>query len=277
MRIVIDCANGADYKAAPCILRELGAEVFAYGDKPDGSNINKECGSMHPDLISRKVWEHRAHIGIAHDGDADRVMLCDENGKLVDGDDIMAIAGMHMLEKGNLAKKTLVATVMSNAGLDQVIQKAGGKVIRTAVGDKNVIDEMLKKDYNFGGESSGHLIFRDYATTGDGLIAALQILSIMKEKDASLHQLTGKWQRFPQIITNIRVRSKPPFEELDGVLDLVKEAEKALQPQGGRVLLRYSGTEPKARLLLEGPVLSDLEKWNQPIADSLKQKIGATG
>lgn len=275
MRIVIDCAHGAAYKAAPCILRELGAEVFAYGDKPDGSNINKECGSMHPDLICRKVWEHRAHIGIAHDGDADRVLLCDENGKLVDGDDIMAIAGIHMLETGSLAKKTLVATVMSNAGLDQVIQKAGGKVIRTAVGDKNVIDEMLKKDFNFGGESSGHIIFRDYATTGDGLIAALQILSIMKEKDASLHQLTGKWQRFPQIITNIRVGSKPPFEELEGVLGLVKEAEKALQSQGGRVLLRYSGTEPKARLLLEGPVLSDLEKWNQPIADSLRQKIGA--
>ena len=152
---------------------------------------------MHPDLICRKVWEHRAHIGIAHDGDADRVLLCDENGKLVDGDDIMAIAGIHMLETNQLAKKTLVATVMSNAGLDQVIQKAGGKVMRTAVGDKNVIDEMLQHGYNFGGESSGHIIFRDYATTGDGLIAALQILSIMKEKDVSLHQLTGKWKRFP--------------------------------------------------------------------------------
>src|SRR5512137_683587 len=183
LRIVVDCAHGAAYKSTPCVLRELGAEVVVYGNQPDGKNINKDCGSMHPSLMCQKIWDHRADIGIAHDGDGDRVLLCDDKANLVDGDDIMAIAGLDLLAQGKLAKRTVVSTVMSNAGLETAITAAGGRVVRTAVGDRQVIDEMLRNGYNFGGEQSGHLIFRDYSTTGDGLVGALQVLRIMKVKD----------------------------------------------------------------------------------------------
>jgi phosphoglucosamine mutase len=275
MKIVVDCGHGAAYKSTPCVLRELGAELLVMGNQPDGRNINLGCGSMHPEAMCAKVREAGAHLGIAHDGDADRVILCDETGTMIDGDDIMAIAALDMLKQGALANKTLVSTVMSNAGLDAAVNAAGGRVIRTAVGDKNVIDEMLKGGFNFGGEQSGHLIFRDHATTGDGLIAALQMLRIMKERDAKLSQLAKCWTRYPQLVTNVRVREKKPFEQLDGVLALVKQAEAAVAAGGGRVLLRYSGTEPKARLLIEGPDQSVLEKWSHSICDAIKKQVGA--
>jgi phosphoglucosamine mutase len=275
MRIVVDCAHGAAYKSTPCVLRELGAEIFVYGNHPDGANINKECGSMHPRLMCQKVWEHGAHLGIAHDGDADRVLLCDEAGHLIDGDDVMAICGLEMLAEGSLRDKTLVSTVMSNAGLDAVINAAGGRVLRTAVGDKNVIDEMLRGGYNLGGEQSGHMIFRDHSTTGDGLVCALQILRTMKARGRPLSELTRCWKRFPQLLENIKVRDKRPFEDLDGVSSLLAEAEKDLKPRGGRVLLRYSGTEPKARLLLEGPDQAKLEDWRNRILEPLRRQIGA--
>ncbi|HNQ72669.1 MAG TPA: phosphoglucosamine mutase [Verrucomicrobiota bacterium] len=275
MRIVVDCANGAAYKATPCVLRELGAEVMVFGDKPNGKNINDDCGSMHPENVCRLVKEFRADVGIAHDGDADRVLMCDERGQMIDGDDIMAIAALDLLTQGLLAKKTLVATVMSNAGLDAAIGAAGGRVVRTGVGDKLVIDEMLRGGFNFGGEQSGHLIFRDYATTGDGLVAALQILRIMKLRGQPLSQLAQCWRRFPQLVSNVKVREKKPFEQLPGVLDLVARAEAEVKPAGGRVLLRYSGTEPKARLLLEGPDPAVLERWSREICTALKQQVGA--
>jgi phosphoglucosamine mutase len=274
LRIVVDCGNGAGYKSAPCVLRELGAEVIVFGNQPDGKNINENCGSMYPKNLCDQVVAHQAHIGIAHDGDADRVLLCDENGTLADGDDIMAIAALDLLERGTLAEKTLVATVMSNAGLETAIKKAGGKVIRTQVGDKNVIDELLKKDLNFGGEQSGHLIFRDFSTTGDGLVAALQILRIMRESGRPLSKLAKCWTRFPQVVTNVKVREKIPFEKLDDVLALVAAAETHLKSGGGRVLLRYSGTEPKARLLLEGREEKDLKAWSQKICGSIQKQIG---
>jgi phosphoglucosamine mutase len=274
VKIVLDCGHGAAYKASPCVLRELGAEVVVYGNQPDGKNINQECGSMHPEAMCRKVVEHGAHIGIAHDGDADRVLLCDETGKLIDGDDIMAIAALEMLAEKSLAKKTLVATVMSNAGLEAAIKNAGGTMLRTAVGDKNVIDEMLREGFNFGGEQSGHLIFRDYGTTGDGLVAALQILRIIKAKDQPLSQLGKCWTRFPQLVTNVKVREKKPFEHLDGVSQLVADAEKELTAQGGRLLLRYSGTEPKLRLLVEGRDAAVLEKWSKQICGAIQKQIG---
>ena len=288
VRIVVDCANGAAYKSTPCVLAELGAEIIVYGNHPDGTNINKECGSMHPEALCRKVVEHQAHLGIAHDGDADRVLLCDETGTLIDGDDIMAIAALDLLcepghhenmfrhphATGGLSGKTLVTTVMSNAGLEAAILAAGGKVVRTSVGDKNVIDEMLRNDLNFGGEQSGHLIFRDYSTTGDGLVAALQILRIMKSKDTPLSKLAKCWTRFPQLVTNVRVREKKPFEQLDGVMKLVSEAELELKAQGGRLLLRYSGTEPKARLLLEGRDAKTLEAWSGKIIGAIQKQIG---
>ncbi len=275
MRIVVDCANGAAYKATPCVLRELGAEVMVFGDKPNGKNINEDCGSMHPQNLCRLVREFRADLGIAHDGDADRVLMCDEHGQMIDGDDIMAIAALDLLAQGALAEKTLVATVMSNAGLDAAITAAGGKVIRTGVGDKLVIDEMLRYGFNFGGEQSGHLIFRDYATTGDGLVAALQILRIMKMRGKKLSQLAQCWQRFPQLVSNVKVREKKPFDQLNNVLELVARAEAEVQPVGGRVLLRYSGTEPKARLLIEGPDQAVLERWSREICAAIKQQVGA--
>ena len=275
VRIVVDCAHGAAYKSTPCVLRELGAEIIVYGNQPDGMNINQDCGSMHPEAMCRRVVEHKAHLGIAHDGDADRVLLCDEKGNLIDGDDIMAIAALDMLAQKKLAGKTLVATVMSNAGLEAAIKTAGGRVIRTAVGDRNVIDEMLRHGFNFGGEQSGHLIFRDFGTTGDGLVAALQMLRIVKARQMPLSKLAKCWTRFPQLITNVGVREKIPFEQLDGVLKLVKQAEAELKSAGGRVLLRYSGTEPKARLLLEGRDAKVLEKWSQKITGAIQKQIGA--
>jgi phosphoglucosamine mutase len=275
MRIVVDCGHGAAYKSTPCVLRELGAEVFVFGNEPDGMNINKECGSMHPEQTCMKVRELRADLGLAHDGDADRLLLCDETGALVDGDDILAITGVDMLLGGSLNQNTVVATVMSNAGLDATIEAAGGRVVRTAVGDKNVIDEMLRYGYNLGGEQSGHIIFGDYSTTGDGLVSALQVLRIMKSKKTPLSKLARTWTRFPQVITNIRVREKKPFEQLDGVIELVGKAEEAVKCEGGRVLLRYSGTEPKARLLIEGRSPALLEDWSKKIGEAIRKQVGA--
>ena len=274
VRIAVDCAHGAAYKSTPCVLRELGAEIVVFGNHPDGTNINRECGSMFPQNICSKVREYRADLGISHDGDADRVLLCDETGTLIDGDDIMVVAALELLKEGALAEKTLVTTVMSNAGLDAAIKSAGGKVVRTAVGDKNVIDEMLRGGFNFGGEQSGHLIFRDYSTTGDGLVAALQILRIIKTRGVTLSKLRKCWTRFPQLVTNVKVREKIPFAQLGGVLDLVRKAEEAVSSEGGRVLLRYSGTEPKARLLIEGRDPVALEHWTREICDAIKKQVG---
>ncbi len=275
LRIVVDCAHGAAYKTTPAVLQELGAELIVFGAQPNGTNINHECGSMHPENLCRKVREYRADIGIAHDGDADRVLLCDENGQLIDGDDIMAIASLQMLAEGTLRNKTLVTTVMSNAGLRAAVEAAGGQVLVTPVGDRHVIDAMLEHDLNFGGEQSGHLIFRDHSTTGDGLVAALQILSAMKTRGEPLSKLGRCWTRYPQLVRNVKVRVKTPFSELDEVDDLVKKAEAEVKPQGGRVLLRYSGTEPKARLLIEGPDRAVMERWCTEICAAIQRQVGA--
>src|SRR2546425_3472035 len=184
---------------------------------------------MHQQQMCQKVWEHRAHLGISHDGDADRVLFCDEAGHLIDGDDVMAICGLEMLAQGTLQDKTLVATVMSNAGLDAVIQEAGGRVVHTEVGDKNVIDEMFRCGFNLGGEQSGHMIFRDFSTTGDGLVSALQILRIMRSRETPLSKLAQCWTRFPQLVSNVVVREKRAFEELDNMSNLLAEAEAELK------------------------------------------------
>jgi len=275
MRIVVDCAHGASYKSTPCVLRELGAEVIVFGNQPDGTNINRDCGSMHPEVISQKVRDLRADLGIAHDGDADRVILCDESGALTDGDDVLGICGLEMLAQGSLARQTVVTTIMSNAGLEAAFKKAGGNLLRTAVGDKNVIDEMLKGGYNLGGEQSGHLIFAEHSTTGDGLVAALQILRIMKNRNQPLSKLRGCWTPYPQLVTNVKVREKTPFADLKGVLELVSQAEAKLTPEGGRVLLRYSGTEPKARLLVEGRDREMLRHWSKRICEAIQHQVGA--
>jgi phosphoglucosamine mutase len=273
MRIAVDCAHGATYKSTPCVLRELGATIFVQNDTPDGTNINKNCGSTHPDVIKKAVIENSADIGIAHDGDGDRVILCDETGEIADGDDILAIAAVDFLQRGALKNNTLVATQMSNFGLNECIERAGGKVVRTKVGDKYVIERMMQDDLNVGGEQSGHIIFRDFTTTGDGLVSALQILRIMKQAGRKLSELRKVLQKYPQAIVNVRVKEKPPLEDLPDVLQLVKETERALGAQG-RVLLRYSGTEPVARLLIEGRNGDEIAAMAQKIARRIKEKIG---
>ena len=271
--IALDCANGASYKSSPCILRELGAELHIIHNAPNGRNINANCGSTHPEEIARMVKKTGAKVGISHDGDADRVVLCDENGEVVDGDEIMAIAALDFLKAGRLAHNTLVSTVMSNFGLDETLEKAGGKVIRTKVGDRYVIEEMMRGGYNLGGEQSGHMIFGDFATTGDGVVSALQILRIMAETGKPLSELKRCLSKYPQAQRNLKVREKRPLEQLPGILDLVKDAENALCG-AGRVLLRYSGTEPKIRLLIEGRDGAQINALADGIAGAVQEQIG---
>jgi phosphoglucosamine mutase len=273
MRIAVDCGNGAAYKSTPLVLRELGAEVIVAHNTPNGRNINRDCGSTYPDEIQRIVKEVNAHIGISHDGDADRVLLCDETGTLVDGDEIMAIAAIDFLAQGRLRHNTLVATVMSNFGLNDALTRHKGQVVRTNVGDRYVIESMMKNDYNVGGEQSGHMIFRDYTTTGDGLISALQILRVMVETGKPLSELKSCLTKFPQAQRNLKVRKKTPLEQLPEVVSLVKETERELAG-AGRVLLRYSGTEPKIRLLIEGQDGDRINQRADQIAGLIQAAIG---
>jgi phosphoglucosamine mutase len=274
MHIAVDVANGAAYKSTPCILRELGAELTLAHNEPNGTNINADCGSTHPAEIQRIVRQTGAQVGITHDGDADRVLLCDEEGEIVDGDEILAIAAIDLLRSGHLQKETLVATVMSNFGLDETLAAAGGKVSRTKVGDRYVIEEMLRGEMNLGGEQSGHIIFRDFSTTGDGIVSALQILRIMRQTGKPLSELKGCLKKYPQAQRNLLVKAKPPIDELGEVVKLRDEAVRELGGKG-RVLLRYSGTEPKIRLLIEGRELSQIDRQADRIADAIQKAIGA--
>ncbi|MBA3881550.1 MAG: phosphoglucosamine mutase [Chthoniobacterales bacterium] len=273
MRIAVDVANGAAYKSTPSILRELGADLIVAHDEPNGTNINEQCGSTYPAEIQRIVKETGAQVGITHDGDADRVLLCDENGELVDGDEILAIASIDLLKSGLLRENTLVATVMSNFGLDETLDAAGGKVLRAKVGDRYVIEEMVRRNLNLGGEQSGHMIFRDFSTTGDGIVSALQILRIMRSTGKPLSELKRCLKKYPQAQRNLRVKQKPPLEELPDVMKLVGEAEQELNGKG-RVLLRYSGTEPKIRLLIEGRELAQIDQQANRIAEAIQTAIG---
>src|SRR5215468_10444572 len=249
LRVAVDVANGAAYKSTPCVLRELGAEVAVAHNQPNGMNINDGCGSTYPGEIQRIAKVADADVGITHDGDADRVLLCDENGEIVDGDEILAIAALDLLKSQQLRHNTLVATVMSNFGLEETLAANGGKVIRTKVGDRYVIEEMVSRNLGLGGEQSGHIIFRDFTTTGDGIISALQILRIMHTTSHPLSELKKCLKKYPQAQRNLVVKSKPPIEELREVVELRDEIERELAGKG-RVLLRYSGTESKIRLLI---------------------------
>lgn len=273
LRIVVDCANGASYRTTPAVLRKLGATLSVFHAESDGMNINRACGSTHPEEICRLVRETGAHIGISHDGDADRLLLCDERGEVLDGDELLAMMGLDALRRGTLAGKTLVATVMSNLGLDEVIAAAGGKVIRTAVGDRYVVEVMRAGNFSVGGEQSGHMIFRDHGTTGDGLIAALQIIRIMTESGKPLSELRRVLKKYPQAQRNLRVKGKPPIDSLKDVSSLVSQTESALAGKG-RLLLRYSGTEPKVRLLIEGADEAMINQWADKIAAALTLAIG---
>jgi phosphoglucosamine mutase len=254
-------------------LRELGADLVVINNHPNGTNINANCGSTHPEQIQKLVRECKAQIGITHDGDADRVLLCDENGDLVDGDEIMAIAAVDHLQRGCLEGKTLVATVMSNFGLDETLESRGGKVLRTKVGDRYVIEAMLRDGHNVGGEQSGHMIFRDHASTGDGIVSALQILRVMIETGKPLSELRKVLKKYPQAQRNLRVKDKPPLDTLSEVQKLLAAAEADLSGKG-RVLLRYSGTEPKIRLLIEGRDQAAIDAHADRIAEALRAEIG---
>ncbi len=272
LKIALDCANGAAYKAAPAVLRELGAKLVVQHNQPDGMNINKDCGSLHPQQICKKVLQEHADVGIALDGDADRVIFSDEKGREVDGDDIMAICAKDFF-KDSMRKKLLVATVMSNFGLDKLIESLGGKLIRARVGDRFVIEEMLKHDAYFGGEQSGHIIFKDFTTTGDGLITALQILRIMVETGKKLSELCQLFERFPQILLNVKVREKKNLDEINSVQKAITHANEILKKRG-RTFVRYSGTEPIARVMVEGESQDQIRELAQNIIAAIEKEIG---
>jgi len=255
-RVVIDCANGAGYIVGPTILQELGADVVVVGDKPNGFNINEGCGAIHPEALTKVVLESRADIGIALDGDADRLVIVDEKGNVVDGDKLMAVLAVHLKNQGALKGDGMVATVMSNQGLEEYLESKGIKLLRSAVGDKNVVELMQEDGMNLGGEQSGHIIFSDYAKTGDGISSALQALAYLVETEQKASDAFNPYKSYPQILVNIFVNDKRPFEEIEG-LDILKQKVEA---GGMRHLFRYSGTENKLRLLLEGKDEEKLEK-----------------
>ncbi len=273
IKIVVDCAHGAAYKVAPAVLEELGATVFALGDEPNGTNINDGVGALHPQAMCQAVVDLGAHVGIALDGDADRVIFADERGNIVDGDAIMALCARRLLGRGELQNNTLVATVMSNLGLEHAVRSAGGQLVRTNVGDRYVVEEMRRNGYNFGGEQSGHLIFLDHMTTGDGIIAALQVLAQMLEEGRPLSELAGIMVKVPQVLVSVKVKQRRPLAELAEAQRQIQAAEQLLG-QDGRVLVRYSGTEPKVRVMLEGPNESLITQLAHEIADSIVVACG---
>ena len=273
LTVVVDCAHGAAYKVAPAVFEELGARVVCLHAKPDGKNINDGCGAVHPEAMARAVLKARAQLGIALDGDADRVIIADEKGHLVDGDAIMAMVGRDLIRQKALAKRTVVATVMSNVGLERALREAGGRVVRTQVGDRYVVEEMRRSGYNFGGEQSGHLIFLDHVTTGDGVFAALKVLEVMLREGKPLSELVRCFEPMPQVLLNVVVKEKRPLEELPLLQKAIAAAEKALEGDG-RVLVRYSGTENKARVLVEGPDAAMIAARAEEIASQLRQALG---
>jgi phosphoglucosamine mutase len=273
MRIVLDCANGAGYKVAPTVLAELGAEVKTLGVEPDGKNINDHCGSQHARNMAEQVLEYRADMGIALDGDADRVIFSDEEGRIVDGDAVMAFCGREWIRQQRLPGNTLVATVMSNIGLEISLREVGGKLVRTAVGDRYVVEEMRRSGAMLGGEQSGHVIFREYITTGDGIITALQVLAIMKRNGVPLSRLAAQITRMPQVLLNVTVQEKLPVERVPGLREQMERVEQELG-ENGRLLVRYSGTEPLLRIMLEGPDPDRIRTLAEELADRVRRHLG---
>ena len=268
MTIVVDGAHGAAYRVGPSVFEELGAKVIAIHTNPNGKNINDRCGALHPEVMANAVRAHDANLGIALDGDADRLVLCDENGDIIDGDSVMALCATRMLSAGKLAKNTLVSTVMSNLGLERAMKRAGGTLVRTQVGDRYVVEEMRQHGYNLGGEQSGHLVFLDHATTGDGIVAALRVLAIMVREGRPLSELAKVMTRAPQVLLNLTVEKKVPLAQMADVSKLIAKVEAELGEEG-RVLVRYSGTESKVRVMIEGSDEARIGVMAQEIADAL--------
>jgi phosphoglucosamine mutase len=273
IKLVVDCANGAAYKVAPAVLRELGAEIEVIANNPDGMNINDGCGAVHPERLQEAVRRHGAHIGIALDGDADRAIFVCEQGKITDGDHVMAALGLDLHAQGQLACQTVVGTVMSNFGLELAMKKAGIQLMRTPVGDRYLMERMLADGYNFGGEQSGHFIFLDHNTTGDGLISALQILSLMKRTGKPLSELAKAMTAVPQILLNVRVKHKPDLNQIPDIQQAIKTAEATLNGSG-RVLVRYSGTEALLRIMVEGERDSTIREVADHLAEIVRARIG---
>ncbi|RCW49275.1 MULTISPECIES: phosphoglucosamine mutase [unclassified Halanaerobium] len=272
LKVVIDCANGAAYKTAPEVFRKLGAEISVINNHPDGAAINVNCGSTSPELAVAEVKRINADLGIAYDGDADRVILIDETGEVVPGDNIMAVAALNMMKKNELNKNTVVTTRYSNLGLTETLHKAGGKVVLTKNGDRYVLAEMLKNDYKLGGEKSGHIIFSQYNTTGDGILTAVKIAEIMKEENKSLSDLKSVMYYWPQILDNIKVKKKNKWKDNDRIAEVIAEAELDLGSQG-RVFVRASGTEPLVRVMLEGKEENKLAKWSKKIREVIVKEL----
>lgn len=267
-RIVVDCANGSTYKITPFVLKELGADVVAVNDRPDGLNINEKCGSTNPSILQKLVLKNKADIGIAHDGDGDRTILCDEQGQIVDGDKIMAICAIALHKEKELKKNTLVTTVMSNVGLELYLKKKGIKTVRTQVGDRYVVEEMIKRGCNLGGEQSGHIIYSDHNTTGDGAVTALQVLSIMCRQKRPLSRLASVVPIYPQVLVNVPVPKPKDLEKHRPVTNAIKKAEKKLKQ--GRILVRPSGTEPKVRVMVEGNDMHLITTIAEDLAKTIK-------
>ena len=268
LKVVLDCANGAASYVGPKVLREIGVEVIPICNTPDGVNINVSCGSTHPEQLQRAVLEHGADLGLAMDGDADRLIAVDEQGNILDGDFIMVICASAQKEKGTLAQNAIVVTVMSNLGLHLALKRAGMTIYETQVGDRYVMEELLRTGAKLGGEQSGHIIFLDHNTTGDGLLTALHLLSVVKEKQVQISQLASQMQRLPQVLLNAKIHQKERLMQDKRVLAKVKEAEEALGGQG-RVLVRPSGTEPLIRVMVEGPDQEKLKELAQGVIDMI--------
>ena len=273
LKIVVDCAHGAAYRIAPTVLEELGAEIVAIGTSPDGYNINDGVGALHPETCAKIVAETGADIGIALDGDADRLILADETGRIVDGDDAMAMLAIDLHRRGLLRRNTLVTTVMSNLGLHQALHARGIATVQTAVGDRYVVETMRAEGYSLGGEQSGHIVMLDHATTGDGLLAALRVLSLMQRTQKPLSELSSVVRHLPQVLLNFPVAKKIPIEALAKSSKTIAEIEKKYG-ENGRVLVRYSGTEPKCRVMIEGMDKAELQADAQTIADVITSEIG---
>lgn len=276
IKIVLDCAHGAAYRVAPLVFSELGAELITIGNRPDGKNINADCGSMHPEGIAAAVREHGADFGVAFDGDADRVIFCDERGEVVDGDLVLAICGVALKRQGALRGDAVVGTVMSNLGLEKALEREKIALYRSGVGDRYVLAEMMSRGLNFGGEQSGHVIFLDHSTTGDGLLTALMLLSLVVKEGKPLSQYQQLVQRYPQQLINIKVRERVPFEQIPTLQKLLKDVEQRLG-SSGRVLLRYSGTEKKARVMVEAENDSLCNQCAQDLAELVQKELGVEG